>query len=53
MTQTPKRPRDLNEWAKRMDAPAGRQGFAEGLNLHENRLRTERRALKRSLHCAG
>jgi hypothetical protein len=32
-----------------MNAPAGREGLAEGLNLHENRLRTSGEAVKRSL----
>jgi hypothetical protein len=31
----------------RMNAPARREGLPEGLNLHENRLRTERGAVKR------
>ena len=33
-----------------MNAPAGREGFAEGLDLHENRMRTVGDAVKRP-HC--
>jgi hypothetical protein len=29
-----------------MDAPAGRQSLVEGLNLHENRMRTPSEAVK-------
>jgi hypothetical protein len=31
-----------------MNAPAGREGLAEGLYLHENRLRTWSSAVKRA-----